>query len=52
MKLRKWVKVVLLIVLVVYFGIGFIQLFTTHEDHGYYTCNGKLIKACHGDRYE
>ena len=52
MKLRKWVKVVLILVLC----YSFITLFTRKEvvkDIGKdYTCYGSLIQVCSGETYE
>ena len=54
MKLRKWVKVVLfimLIALIVYFGY---RLFTKKTIYttpgGTYVCNGTLVQVCSGSK--
>ena len=49
MKLRKWVKVVLILVLCYII----ISLFTRKEIGKDYTCYGsKLLQVCSGERYE
>lgn len=54
MKLKKWVKVVIKIFVIIYLGVATIQLFTVHTSEkneiGWYTCDGGLIKVCHGSR--
>lgn len=54
MRLKKWVKVVLKIILIIYLGVATIQLFTVHTttktSYGWANCDGKLIKVCQGSR--
>lgn len=52
LKLKKWVKDLLWIILGAIIGITIYQLFTIHRVYetpvGSYTCRGGIIKACVG----
>lgn len=54
LRLRKWVKVVLFIILLFLIIIPIYQLFTitttTTTPVGSYTCHGKLIQVCSGNK--
>jgi hypothetical protein len=54
MRLRKWVKVVIKSIVIVYVGVAIVQLFTIHTstktEYGWSICDGGLIKICTGSK--
>lgn len=53
-RLKRWVKVTLCSLFIVFMFVSVIQFFTvkkiTTTSYGSYTCIGKLIKVCGGSR--
>ena len=56
MKLRKWVKVILSLLLVALITISIRDIFTkkiiVNEVGKHYVCYGSLIQICNGETYE